>query len=60
MTVTTAKKMAFEEYLTYEGGTDKRYEFNDGELVEVIPATAFHNSLMMFFCILFAIRNKSL
>ena len=49
MTVTTAKKMTFEEYLTYEDGTDKRYEFNDGELVEVSPATAFHNSLMMFF-----------
>ena len=49
MTVTTARKMAFEEYLTYEDGTDKRYEFNDGELVEVSPATAFHNSLMMFF-----------
>ena len=49
MTVTTAKKMTFEEYLTYEDGTDKRYEFNDGELVEVSTATAFHNSLMMFF-----------
>lgn len=59
MTVTTAKKMTFEEYLTYEDGTDKRYEFNDGELVEVITAKAVHNSLTMFFCILFAIRNKA-
>jgi Uma2 family endonuclease len=33
MTVTTAKKMTFEEYLTYEDGSDRRYEFNDGELV---------------------------
>jgi len=49
MTVTTAKKMTFDEYLTYEDGTDRRYEFNDGKLVEVSPATAFHNSLMMFF-----------
>ena len=49
MTVTTAKKMTFEEYLTYENGSDKRYEFNDGELVEMTPATVFHNDLMMFF-----------
>jgi Uma2 family endonuclease len=49
MTVATAKKMTFEEYLTYEDGSDRRYEFNDGELVEMSPATAFHNVLMMFF-----------
>ncbi|MCL1491724.1 MAG: Uma2 family endonuclease [Pseudanabaena sp. Salubria-1] len=51
--------MTFEEYLTYEDGTDNHYEFNDGELVEVITAKAVHNSLTMFFCILFAIRNKA-
>jgi Uma2 family endonuclease len=49
MTVATAKKMTFEEYLTYEDDSDRRYEFNDGELVEVSPATVFHNDLMMFF-----------
>lgn len=49
MTVTTARKMTFEEYLTYDDGTDKLYEFKDGELVEVTPATVFHNDLMMFF-----------
>ncbi len=49
MTVTTTRKMTFEEYLIYEDGTDRRYEFNDGELVEVSPATALHNVLMMFF-----------
>ena len=50
MTVTTTRKMTFEEYLTYEDGTDQRYEFNNGELlVEVSPASVFHNDLMMFF-----------
>jgi len=49
MTVTTARKMTFEEYLNYDDGTDNRYEFNDGELVEMTPATVFHNDLMMFF-----------
>jgi Uma2 family endonuclease len=28
---------AFEEYLTYDDGTDKRCELVDGELVEVPP-----------------------
>jgi len=49
MPVTTIRKMTFEEYLTYDDRTDKRYEFNDGELVEMTPATVFHNDLMMFF-----------
>jgi len=48
MTVTTTRKITFEEYLTYDDGTDKRYEFNDGELIEVTPATVFHNDVMMF------------
>ena len=30
MTVTTTRKMTFKEYLIYEDGTDRRYEFNDG------------------------------
>ena len=49
MTVTTARKMTFEEYLNYDDGTDKHYEFNDGKLVEMTPATVFHNDLMIFF-----------
>lgn len=48
MTVTTTRKITFEEYLTYDDGTDKRYDFNDGELIEVTPATALHNDVMMF------------
>jgi Uma2 family endonuclease len=48
MTVTTTRKITFEEYLTYDDGTDKRYDFNDGELIEVSPATALHNDVMMF------------
>jgi Uma2 family endonuclease len=49
MTVTTTRKMTFQEYLIYEDDTDKRYEFNNGELVQVSPASVFHNDLMMFF-----------
>jgi Uma2 family endonuclease len=35
MTVATQKKMSLEEYLTYDDGTDARYELVDGVLVEM-------------------------
>jgi Uma2 family endonuclease len=34
MTVATPKRMSLEEYLTYDDGTDARYELVDGGLVE--------------------------
>ncbi|BBC24116.1 Uma2 family endonuclease [Pseudanabaena sp. ABRG5-3] len=55
MTVTTTKKITFEEYLTYDDGTDKRYDFNDGELIEVTPATVLHNDVMM--CLAFFLQS---
>ena len=39
----TQKLLTFEEYLTYDDGTDTRYELVDGELVE-IPAESQENS----------------
>jgi Uma2 family endonuclease len=35
MTVATTKRMTLEEYLTYDDGTDARYELVDGVLVEM-------------------------
>ncbi len=35
MTVATEKRMSLEEYLSYEDGTDTRYELVDGVLVEM-------------------------
>jgi Uma2 family endonuclease len=35
MTVATQKRMSLEEYLTYDDGTDTRYELVDGVLVEM-------------------------
>jgi Uma2 family endonuclease len=35
MTVATQKRMSLEEYLTYDDGTDSRYELVDGVLVEM-------------------------
>jgi Uma2 family endonuclease len=35
MTVATSRRMSLEEYLTYDDGTDARYELVDGVLVEM-------------------------
>ncbi len=48
MTVTTARSITFEQYLIYDDGTDKRFEFDHGKLVEMPPATRLHNLVMMF------------
>jgi len=35
MTVTTVKKMTFEEFLNYDDGTDALYELENGELISM-------------------------
>ena len=35
MTLTTARRMTLEEFLSYDDGTDRRYELVDGVLVEM-------------------------
>jgi Uma2 family endonuclease len=40
---TTPLKLSFEEYLTYDDGTDNRYELVDGELVMVPQPTGDHS-----------------
>lgn len=48
MTATTIKNnFSFEEYLTYNDGTDDRYELVDGELILMNPPTGRH-SLIIF------------
>lgn len=39
----TSIKLTFEEYLTYNDGTDNRYELVDGELVIVPLLTGKHS-----------------
>ncbi|HEY9710557.1 MAG TPA: Uma2 family endonuclease, partial [Oculatellaceae cyanobacterium] len=43
MTQTPVKNLTFEQYLTYDDGTDNRYELVDGELVMVPLPTADHS-----------------
>lgn len=48
MTSTTLQRLTFEEYLTYDDGTDNRYELVNGELVLVPPAIGQHADIVDF------------
>jgi Uma2 family endonuclease len=48
MTTTTTHKLTFEEYLTYDDGTDTRYELVDGELVPMSLGTGKHGAIIQF------------
>ncbi|OCR00225.1 hypothetical protein BCD67_20930 [Oscillatoriales cyanobacterium USR001] len=51
MTQTTTKtQLTFEEYLTYDDGTDNSYELEDGELILMNPPT-FRHALIVHFLI---------
>jgi Uma2 family endonuclease len=39
MTIATTKKMTLAEYVTYDDGTDTRYELVDGELSKMSLGT---------------------
>jgi len=56
MTPTTApqaKIVTFEQYLAYDDGTDIRYEWVDGELIEMPPESPQNDAIAVF--LLFAI-----
>lgn len=44
--IQTSKTLTFEEYITYDDGTDNRYELVDGELVMVPLPTADHSDVI--------------
>jgi len=49
-----AGKMTFEEYLSYNDGTDTRYELVNGELVPMPPETRLNARIAMFLVLEFA------
>lgn len=52
MTQTSLKHLhTFEEYLTYDDGTENRYELVDGELLLMPPATDQHEAIITFLLI---------
>jgi Uma2 family endonuclease len=59
---TTTQKLTFEDYLTYDDGTDIRYELVDGELVPMSLGTGKHASIAEFLNVQFRdhIRQQSL
>ncbi|MBD2481169.1 Uma2 family endonuclease [Planktothrix sp. FACHB-1365] len=44
----TPVKLTFEEYLTYNDGTDNRYELEDGVLIPMTPASPIHSDIIEF------------
>lgn len=44
----TPIKLTFEEYLTYDDGTDNRYELEDGVLIQMTPASPIHSDIVEF------------
>ncbi len=42
----TPVKLTFEEYLTYDNGTDNRYELEDGVLIPMTPASPIHSDIV--------------
>jgi Uma2 family endonuclease len=48
MTIATTKKITLAEYLTYDDGTDTRYELVDGELTRMSLATGEHGDISEF------------
>ncbi|WP_083619567.1 Uma2 family endonuclease, partial [Planktothrix serta] len=44
----TPVKLTFEEYLTYDDGTDNRYELEDGVLIPMTPASPIHSDIIEF------------
>jgi Uma2 family endonuclease len=48
MTIATTKKITLAEYLTYDDGTDTRYELVDGELTRMSLGTGEHGNISEF------------
>lgn len=56
----TPLKLSFEEYLTYDDGTENRYELVDGELLKMPPLTGDHEDIIDFLYISFYLEIQRL
>ena len=56
----TPIKLSFEEYLTYDDGTENRYDLVDGELVLMPPATGKHEAIITLLLIRFYLEIQRL
>jgi Uma2 family endonuclease len=48
MTVATDRRMTLQEFLTYDDGTDTRYELEDGVLVDMGTEATINTKIVMF------------
>jgi Uma2 family endonuclease len=53
MTVATSRRMSLEEYLTYDDGTDTRYELVNGVLVEMGNEAKINTKIAMYLIAMF-------
>ena len=53
LTISTRPRMAFEDYLTYDDGTDNRYQWIDGVLLEMPTESEFNAWLSLALQLLF-------
>jgi Uma2 family endonuclease len=53
MTKTPIKIATLEDYLNFDDGTDKRYELEDGVLVEMPPGTGKHEAIITLLLVRF-------
>ena len=61
MNQATKTRMTFEEYLACDDGTDKHYEFEGGELVEMPPESPLNSRIARFlFAILLTVFSEDL
>ncbi len=60
MLQSTTKKLTFEQYLVYNDGTDNRYEFEDGNLLLMPPATGKHEAIITMLLIRFFLEIQRL
>jgi Uma2 family endonuclease len=56
----TPVKITVEEYLTYNDGTDKRYELENGVLIEMPPGTGKHEAIITFLVVRFFLEKDRL
>lgn len=54
MVPATRRRMTLEEYLTYDDGTDARYELVNGELVEKPSESDLNNAIAILLILTFA------
>lgn len=53
-------RFSFEDYLTYDDGSDTRYELFDGELLPMTPPTGEHGAIVAFLLIQFYLEIQRL